>query len=96
MRSEPVEHWRHFGAHLRQLRQAQGWTLRQFAKAVGIAPGYQCTIEQGLAAPPSLAILERMAEALDLPLNHLCVHAGKLSRATWWSVRESPPRIWTG
>ena len=90
MRSIAVEHWQKFGAELRSLRQAKGMGLRQFARAIPLTSGYACNLEYGLVAPPSVSVIYRMEEVLEVPVNHLLVKAGKLPPATMLAFWEHP------
>jgi transcriptional regulator with XRE-family HTH domain len=98
MRFVAVEHWQKFGIELRSLRQAKGMGLRQFARAIPLTSGYQCNLEYGLVAPPSVPVIYRMAEVLDIPLTHLLAKAGKLPPATmraFWEHPAIPPILST-
>lgn len=53
-----------FGAHLRQLRTARGLTQSQLADRCRSNVPFISNLERGLTAP-SLAMLLRLAEALD-------------------------------
>jgi len=59
-----------FGKHLRQLREAKGWTQEGLADKAGMHFTYIGQIERGLRNP-SLINLERLARALG-------INAGKL------------------
>ncbi|MCB9800567.1 MAG: helix-turn-helix transcriptional regulator [Pseudomonadales bacterium] len=59
-----------FGKHLRQLREAKGWTQEELADKAGMHFTYIGQIERGLRNP-SLINLERLARALG-------INAGKL------------------
>jgi transcriptional regulator with XRE-family HTH domain len=84
------EHWQTFGTELRSLRQAKGMGLRQFAREIPLTSGYQCNLEFGLVAPPSVSVISRMAEVLEIPANHLLAKAGKLPPATMLAFWEHP------
>jgi transcriptional regulator with XRE-family HTH domain len=90
MRSVAVEHWEKFGAEIRSLREAKGLGLRQFAREIPLTSGYECNLEYGLVAPPSVQVIYRMAEVLEIPANHLLAKAGKLPRATMLAFWEHP------
>jgi transcriptional regulator with XRE-family HTH domain len=87
MRTSTAEHWQEFGALLKSLRQSRGWGLRPFARAVRIAPSYQCFIESGHVPPPSDEKILRMAEVLGVPAQRLLIPSGRLPsevlRALW-------------
>jgi transcriptional regulator with XRE-family HTH domain len=90
MCSVAVEHWEKFGAEIRSLREAKGFGLRQFARAIPLTSGYECNLEYGLVAPPSVQVIYRMAEVLEIPANHLLAKAGKLPPATMLAFWEHP------
>jgi transcriptional regulator with XRE-family HTH domain len=90
MRSVASEHWQQFGAELRSLREAKGFGLRQFAREIPLTSGYECNLEYGLVAPPSVQVIYRMAEVLEIPANHLLAKAGKLPPATMQAFWEHP------
>jgi transcriptional regulator with XRE-family HTH domain len=90
MRSVAVEHWEKFGVELRSLRQMKGMGLRQFAREIPLTSGYACNLEYGLVAPPSVHVICRMAEVLEIPANHLLAKAGKLPQATMLAFWEHP------
>jgi transcriptional regulator with XRE-family HTH domain len=51
---------------LRGAREARGKSLRQVARQVPMDPAHLSRIERGLAVP-SVAVLRRLAEVLELP-----------------------------
>lgn len=53
------------GTTIRELRQAQDWGLREFARRVGVSHSHLRQIEQG-ERNPSLAMLRRLAAALEV------------------------------
>lgn len=56
-----------FGDYLRERRTALRLTLRSFAQKAGLDAGNASRLERGRAEPPeSQAVLDRIAEALDL------------------------------
>lgn len=54
----------HFGASLRLVRVAAGWSLRDLAGAVGVSPAYLSRVENGHDAPPTPDRLAAIAGAL--------------------------------
>ena len=98
MRSVDPEHWQKFGADLRSLREAKGFGLRQFAREIPLTSGYECNLEYGLIAPPSVKVLCRMAEVLEVPKHYLLARAGKLPPSTmqaFWDHPAIPPILST-
>lgn len=55
-----------FGTILRERRTARAMTQEQLAEAAGIHPKYVGMLERGLRQP-TLDVLLRLAQALDLP-----------------------------
>ncbi|MCP4481342.1 MAG: helix-turn-helix transcriptional regulator [bacterium] len=55
-----------FGIFLKQLRIKKEFSLREFARIIGIAPSYVSDIEQGKRNAPKKEHLEKMIEALNL------------------------------
>ena len=53
----------HFGACVRRLRTARGWSLRELARSTPVDPGYLCRIERGARQPTA-----GTASALDRAL----------------------------
>jgi transcriptional regulator with XRE-family HTH domain len=90
MRTVADEHWQAFGAELRSLRQAKGMGLREFARELPTSPSHICHLEYGHGAKPSVELLCRMAEVLEIPATHLLAKAGKLLPATMQAFWEHP------
>ena len=98
MRRSPVPTWQVFGASLKSLRLSHRWGLRPFARTIHLDPGYLCLIEAGKTAPPSDAVLARMAEVLDVPEQTLLIQAGRLPPdilVAFWSHPAVPPVLST-
>jgi HTH-type transcriptional regulator, competence development regulator len=98
MRTIAVEQRQQFGTAIRSLREAKGLGLRQFARAIPIAPSYQSFIESGAVPPPSDAVLVRMAELLDVSEQALFIRAGRLPPAilhAFWQHPAVPPVLST-
>jgi len=58
------------GSRLRKIRRARRLTLRDVADGVGCSEGYLSKIENSKTAP-SLAVLHRVASALDVNMSYL-------------------------
>lgn len=98
MRASSVQQWRDFGASIKSLRESRGWGLRPFARAIRIAPSYQCFIESGQVAPPSNDKISRMAEVLEVPAQQLFTMAGRLPPDVllqFWQHPAVPPILST-
>ena len=55
-----------FGEYLKQKRTEKGVNLRKLAGLLEIAPAYLSDIEKGKRNPPSLEIMNKIVETLDL------------------------------
>jgi transcriptional regulator with XRE-family HTH domain len=98
MRTVADEHWQQFGAELRSLRQAKGMGLREFARELPTSPSHICHLESGRGAKPSVELIYRMAEVLEIPPNHLLAKAGKLPPGimlAFWGHPAIPPILST-
>jgi transcriptional regulator with XRE-family HTH domain len=61
---------REMGKRLKKLREAKGISQATLAEKAEISRGYLIRLEAG-RQDPTLGTLERLAEALDLPLKRL-------------------------
>jgi putative DNA methylase len=98
MRTPGAIQWCAFGAFIKSLRLARGWSLRGFAREIPIAASYESFIESGAVAPPSDSILARMAEILEVPPQTLMTQAGRLPPEillAFWQHPAIPPVLST-
>ena len=58
------------GARVRELRHERGLTLKALGRSAGLSHPFLSQLERGLARP-SVASVERIAEALDVPVGAL-------------------------
>ena len=58
-------------ATITKLRQQQGLTQRALAEKAKVTAAYVAMIETGVRRNPSLAILQRLAKALGVPVTAL-------------------------
>lgn len=56
---------------LKQLREAADLTQAQLARKAGVGQAYIAHLEAGKKQNPSLAVLQRLAKALGVPLTAL-------------------------
>jgi transcriptional regulator with XRE-family HTH domain len=54
-----------------KIRQERGLTQRDLAKRAEVTAAYVAMIETGVRKSPSLAVLRRLARALDVPVTRL-------------------------
>ncbi|TWI58121.1 helix-turn-helix domain-containing protein [Halalkalibacter nanhaiisediminis] len=54
------------GGIIRALRQKRGMTLNQLAVISGVSKSYISYIERGLQKNPSIIVLKKISEALDI------------------------------
>jgi len=71
-----------FGEFLRALRMSNHLTLRQVEERVNVSIGYLSQIEQGERGVPHLKILEKLAEAYNVPVENLVRAASKQTKGT--------------
>jgi len=69
-----------FGAVVRQLREARGWSQERLAGLAELNRSYMGEIERATAMP-SLATAAKLAQALDVPLSQLLAHCERLAPA---------------
>ena len=72
MRNHPV--LTRLGTTVRSLRDARGWSRREFAVRTGISERFLADVESGRANPSVLKLIE-IARALELPLAQLLADA---------------------
>lgn len=61
---------REFGAAVRRLREARGWSQEQLAEHAGLNRSYVGEVERG-SAIASIVTVEKLARALQVPIEHL-------------------------
>lgn len=61
---------RHFGATVRQLREARGWSQEQLAERAGLNRSYIGEIERGTSIA-SIVTVDKLARALDVSMESL-------------------------
>ena len=84
-----------FGKRIRKLREAKrktnpDFSLRRFAKAVGISATYVSKVENGEFAPPAPDKIKKMAQLLEVDADVLLALAGKVDPALSKIIREQP------
>ena len=77
-----------FGERLRELRKEQKVSQRDLANLVGVDFTYVSKIETGDNAPPSIATIHRMAQALAADEGELIVLAGKVPLETYQDLLQ--------
>lgn len=61
------------GQRIRQYRQERRLSLSELAEKAGIAKSYLSSIERSLQSNPSIQILEKLSDVLDVPV-HVLLH----------------------
>ena len=64
-------HGKRIGKVLRTRREAKGRTQEDLAKRAKVARSYLTKLEAGHSKNPSLAVLQRLAKALGVPVTEL-------------------------
>lgn len=59
------------GRMIQRLREEKGLSQRQLASRAGVTNGYISQLEAGDKKNPSLAVLQRLAKALGVPVTEL-------------------------
>ena len=67
-----------FGQYIRRRRMEKQFTLREFARLVGVSPTYMSQVEQDVADPPTVERVRKMAELLEEDVDELIAMAGRL------------------
>jgi len=62
---------RTLGALLTRLREERGLTQLELAKTAGVAQGYISALEAGQKNNPSVAVMRKLAKALNVPISKL-------------------------
>ena len=78
-----------FGTYLRELRRARRLTLREVQEKSGVSNSYLSQVENGRILQPSPHVLQKLAEAYDVPYEHLMARAGYI-RPPAVAVPSSP------
>ena len=84
-----------FGTYLRETRERlrgedKAFSLRKVAQTVGVEPAYLSKIERGELAPPSEAVILKLARHLGEDPDTLLALAGKVSRDLQAIIRRRP------
>ena len=82
-----------FGQVLRDKRIEKGYSLRKFAKLVGISPTYLSQVEQMNVDPPTADRVKRMAELLDENVDEWTALAGRLTEDLPAIIHEAPTDV---
>src|SRR5882724_11816798 len=84
-----------FGALVRQLREAQGYSLRAFAREIGVSGNFLSEMERGRFAPPSEGKIALIAEKLGKNKDELLALAGKVSSDVIEIILQRPKDLTT-
>ncbi|MEZ6100251.1 MAG: helix-turn-helix domain-containing protein [Pirellulaceae bacterium] len=78
-----------FGQVLRDAREGR-YSLRSFAKMVGVSPTYLSQVEQGNVQPPTADRVKRMAEVLGANADEWIALAGRVPEDLPEIIHEEP------
>jgi transcriptional regulator with XRE-family HTH domain len=84
-----------FGAYVRQWREAQGYSLRAFAREIGVSGNFLSEMERGRFAPPSEGKIALIAEKLGKNKDELLALAGKVSSDVIEIILQRPKELTT-
>ena len=78
-----------FGGFISLQRREREITLLQMAETLDLSPGYYCDIEKGRRKPPEKAILVKLIETLNLPIEDIHTFYDLAGKAR----SEAPPDL---
>lgn len=76
-----------FGEHLKYLREQKHWSLRELERRSGVSNPYLAQIESG-ERHASAAVLQKLAQAYNVPAKYFMEQAGYLDDAVPSSEEE--------
>jgi len=82
-----------FGQVLRDKRIEKGYSLRKFAKMVGISPTYLSQVEQVNVDPPTADRVKRMAEILEENVDEWTALAGRVPQDLPEIIQSEPTEM---
>lgn len=82
-----------FGELLREKRMEKGYSLRKFARLVGVSPTYLSQVEQMNVDPPTADRVKRMAEILGENVDEWTALAGRLTEDLPRIIQERPTEL---
>lgn len=82
-----------FGQVLRDKRMEKGFSLRKFARLVGVSPTYLSQVEQMNVDPPTADRVKRMAELLEENVDEWTALAGRLTEDLPGIIHEEPTEV---
>lgn len=82
-----------FGQVLRDKRMEKGFSLRKFARLVGVSPTYLSQVEQMNVDPPTADRVKRMAELLEENVDEWTALAGRLTEDLPEIIHQEPTEV---
>lgn len=79
-----------FGAYIRACRLQKGWNQRQLGDKASIDYSYLYKLERGDMPPPSDAIMQNLAQALEVPVEELYRRSNKVPSGLKGLVKDQP------
>ncbi|MGZ8218560.1 helix-turn-helix domain-containing protein [Methylomagnum sp.] len=89
---EDIDMARSIGRILRELRKERGLSLNELSLASGVSTSMLSQIENGRSTP-TVAVLWKIAKALDVPLTHFLQTYESSARAVLLRGQETPVKI---
>lgn len=59
------------GKKLREMRLQKKWTLNELSQRAGLSISHISSLERGTRNKPSMAVVRKLANALQVPIHHL-------------------------
>lgn len=82
-----------FGQVLREKRMEKGFSLRKFARLVGVSPTYLSQVEQMNVDPPTADRVKRMAELLGESVDEWTSLAGRITEDLPGIIHQEPTEV---
>lgn len=89
---------RQFGARVRELRENKAhsdpaFSLRSFARTLGLSPTFISMVERGDMQPPKAENIKKMAELLECDADELLALANKVDPELETIIKENPATV---
>jgi transcriptional regulator with XRE-family HTH domain len=82
-----------FGKFVRRRRMEEKFTLREFARRVGVSPTYMSQVEQDVADPPTVERVRAIAKLLNENADELIAMAGRVPDDIPGIIQKQPTEM---